>query len=79
MRYHMETLYQWLSAYVGWLHAFSSDSDRQSTDLQRDALLEQVSMPAICTRIVPPVPRMIGLAWLSDPGSDAWANALRER
>ena len=39
MRYHTETFFLWLSAYVDWLHARVVDSNRQSTDLQRDALI----------------------------------------
>jgi hypothetical protein len=45
---------------VGYMRV-SSESDRQITDLQRDALLAAVRRrPAPCLKITPLAPRMIG-------------------
>jgi hypothetical protein len=44
---------------VGYMR-IPSESDRQITDLQRDALLAAASTAAPCLKITPLAPRMIG-------------------
>jgi DNA invertase Pin-like site-specific DNA recombinase len=44
---------------VGYMRV-SSESDRQITDLQRDALLAAGVDGRTCLKITPPAPRMIG-------------------
>jgi DNA invertase Pin-like site-specific DNA recombinase len=46
---------------VGYMRV-SSESDRQTTDLQLDALLAAAVDSRICSKITPPVPRTIGRA-----------------
>jgi hypothetical protein len=47
---------------VGYMRV-SSESDRQTTDLQRDALLATGVDGRHLFEITPPAPRMIGRGW----------------